>query len=567
MTKFKFIIYLLFIVIILLLIIVFSKSVQNDLFLGKIVSSIKQTAHNSNRINTGERIYYIDQSYGSNTYDGRSPDKAWKNFSPIKHNKFRPGDTIVLKRGNTWNHTLFPPNGGTVLQPIRIDAYGMGESPIIDVVFKHPTAIQVSHSHISIKNLTLKNSAKSGIDISVNGGFKNLRIHSINIYNAGRNGIGVYKGGKDLIITNCFIKNSKNNGIHLGGSKENKLTNVVISKCRISGVLNNDGITIHEDGDGNSAGHNFLLKNNFAELCGEQGFDITTGKRVLLLSNTSQNNMQGGVLVGHSASEITINNHLSVDEPAEKTSAAINLAGTLGNIRVINSIIRGNGYHLLRMQTSNIAIINNNFIWNGGRSSIDVSGKIKNIYFMNNIVCSKQNKMGKIRFLENTMPPNHSSYHFDHNLYYVPKDEVIFLHNNQKFPFKDYQQRFNVEGNSQHIIPGFVDMMNDNYQLKHYSGAIDNGKHYGNVEIYDKDTNEFNVSNALLFYENKLSDELQCMKIAGEETDSPFNIVKVDYINNKITVNKRVSIPGAGGKIIPCYAKSRMDIGKYEFSK
>ena len=131
-------------------------------------------------------------------------------------------------------------------------------------------------------------------------------------------------------------------------------------------------------------------------MCGEQGFDITTGENILLLNNKSINNGQGGILVGHSAKHITIQGHISTDEPTQNQSAAINLAGK-GNIRLLKSVIKGNGYHLLKVQTKNIAVFNNNFIWDKGRAPVDISAKIENIVFINNIVYSKQPKLSRIR--------------------------------------------------------------------------------------------------------------------------------------------------------------------------
>ena len=170
------------------------------------------------------QIYYIDHTKGDNRDSGTSMVEAWKDFSILKKVSFIQGDKILLKRGEVWNQRLFPPVGGTEKKPIIIDAYGSGRLPVIDVQKKYPVAIKMYHSYISINNIRVQNSAKTSIGISVPGGLKNIKLNKLKIFNAGKNGIGVYNGGTKLEITKCYIENSGNNGIHLGGSPDNKLS-------------------------------------------------------------------------------------------------------------------------------------------------------------------------------------------------------------------------------------------------------------------------------------------------------------------------------------------------------
>ena len=509
----------------------------------------------------GRKIYYIDYTKGNNRASGTSMEKAWKDFANIKKLSFAGGNTILLKRGEIWNQTLLPPPGGNDNEPIVIDAYGSGDLPVIDVQNKHSAAIRMYHSYISINNLRIQNSTSDCIAISVDGGLNNIKLKKIEILNAGNNGIGVSYGGKNLEISGCYIENAHNNGIYLGGSAENKLGDVIVSGCRINKVLSNDGITIHEDGKGNTAGSNFLFKHNIAEMCSEQGFDITTGENVLLLNNISNMNRQGGIVVGHSAQNITIKGHISTDEPTEQTSAAINLMGQFGNIRLLNSIVKGNGHHLLSIGTNNVAVFNNNFIWNGGEEPIDISGKIENIYFVNNIIYAKQSQMRRIRFLEASRPPDYQSFYFDYNLYHVPDNDVIFYSNNRNYNFKEHQKVFKVEMHSQNINPAFTNPLQDEYQLKKNSPAIDKGCFYTNP-ISQGVGNKLAVKNALFFYKNFLSDDDQCIMFKG--IDRTYNIADVNYENNMIFLNKDIQFAPTD-EIGLCYTQAALDIGAYEY--
>jgi parallel beta-helix repeat protein len=523
---------------------------------------VQQIPGDSDAKETVSQIYYIDSIKGDNRAVGTSMENAWQDLSRLKKVSFLPGDKILLKRGAVWNQPMIAPEGGTEKHPIVIDAYGSGSLPVIDVQNKHSFAIRVIYSHTFINNIRTQNSKQTAIIIAADGGLKNVKLNKVKVFNSGQNGIGVFKGGTKITITDCYVENVRNCGIFLSGSAENKLSNVIVSGCHIKGVANNDGITIHEDSERNTVGSNFLLKNNIAEMCGEQGFDITSGKHVLLLNNISKNNKQGGVVVSHSAQKITIKGHISTDEPTEKTSAAINLAGGDGNIRLLNSIIKGNGHHLLSIQINNVAVLNNNFIWNGGKSPIDISGKIENIYFLNNIIYSKQNKMSRIRFLEASRPPNYKTFNFDYNLYYVPDKDVMFYYNKKNYDFEKYQKTFNVEMHSQNSNPEFVNSTQDKYQVKKNSPAIDKGCFYTHPLSQDSE-NTLLLNSALSFYKSFNSADEQCIMFKG--INGTFNIVDVNYQNNSIKLDKNIKV-GSTNAIGLCYSQTSLDIGAYEFA-
>ena len=168
----------------------------------------------------------------------------------------------------------------------------------------------------------------------------------------------------------------------------------------------NDGIVIHEDGSNHTAGSNFIIRNNYAEFCAEQGFDITTGTNVILTNNISKNNGLGGVVVGHSADSVTIHSHTSLDEPTLQASVAINIGGDITYARLIYSQIIGNGHHLLRIGGDNVEIYNNVFAWDGGSSLFDLIGEIENIVVKNNIFTTLKGSMNRVmRFLNlNALP-------------------------------------------------------------------------------------------------------------------------------------------------------------------
>jgi peptidoglycan/xylan/chitin deacetylase (PgdA/CDA1 family) len=75
--------------------------------------------------------YYVSSSDGNDGLSGLSPSSAWKTLAKVNASTFVPGDTILLKRGDTWREALIPPSSGTSTNVIAFDAYGVGAAPNI----------------------------------------------------------------------------------------------------------------------------------------------------------------------------------------------------------------------------------------------------------------------------------------------------------------------------------------------------------------------------------------------------------------------------------------------------
>jgi len=75
--------------------------------------------------------YYVDAKNGNDANSGTSPNSAWKSLEKINTFQFGPGDSILLKRGETWREQLNFPSAGAEGRPIVLDAYGTGELPVI----------------------------------------------------------------------------------------------------------------------------------------------------------------------------------------------------------------------------------------------------------------------------------------------------------------------------------------------------------------------------------------------------------------------------------------------------
>mgnify|MGYP000856350588 CR=1 FL=1 len=79
--------------------------------------------------------YYVDSRNGSDFYDGKSQNKAWKSIRKVNQTTFKPGDTILFKAGSNWSGQLAPKGSGSPEEPIIIDMYGEGNKPIITAAY------------------------------------------------------------------------------------------------------------------------------------------------------------------------------------------------------------------------------------------------------------------------------------------------------------------------------------------------------------------------------------------------------------------------------------------------
>ena len=76
--------------------------------------------------------YYLDVVNGSDAFAGTSPLAAWKSLAFASIDKFKPGDSILLKRGCRWNEGLRVHSTGTPQHLFYIGPYGSGPAPVIN---------------------------------------------------------------------------------------------------------------------------------------------------------------------------------------------------------------------------------------------------------------------------------------------------------------------------------------------------------------------------------------------------------------------------------------------------
>ena len=75
------------------------------------------------------QIYYVDTTYGNDSWSGTLPDAKstdgpWQSINKINISSFLPGDSILFRCGETWREQLTVPSSGNSGNPITFGQYG-----------------------------------------------------------------------------------------------------------------------------------------------------------------------------------------------------------------------------------------------------------------------------------------------------------------------------------------------------------------------------------------------------------------------------------------------------------
>ncbi|MBQ2945639.1 MAG: hypothetical protein IJD95_03635 [Clostridia bacterium] len=144
--------------------------------------------------------YYISSSEGNDENKGTSAKSPWKSFANINAMRLKPGDKVLLKRGDVWNERMYIRGTGAKNAWVKISNYGdkNDELPVISLNNdKHDIAIVV----------TDYNKDKKGKEQET---INYIHIDGLDVRNTY---LGIYfrfivtKGNTGFKVTNCNFKN------------------------------------------------------------------------------------------------------------------------------------------------------------------------------------------------------------------------------------------------------------------------------------------------------------------------------------------------------------------------
>ncbi|MFI0349059.1 right-handed parallel beta-helix repeat-containing protein [Actinomadura sp. 9N407] len=81
---------------------------------------------------TEGRVYHVDCGAGNDVADGSTAGRALRSLERVNRIRFRPGDSILLRRGAICHGTLSPMGSGTADRPITVGSYGSGRRAAIN---------------------------------------------------------------------------------------------------------------------------------------------------------------------------------------------------------------------------------------------------------------------------------------------------------------------------------------------------------------------------------------------------------------------------------------------------
>jgi Right handed beta helix region len=150
--------------------------------------------------------YYINSVNGSDGNNGAAAASAWKTLAKMSSYHFLPGDVILLNRGSIWYETLTMGSAGTSGNPIKVDAYGTGNPPVIDGRSTASYGVVLwSKPYVSLSNLRVQNVLGYGFTIDNSS---NVTVNYCTLNNVRNSGILISGASPSAVIDHCVGTNS-----------------------------------------------------------------------------------------------------------------------------------------------------------------------------------------------------------------------------------------------------------------------------------------------------------------------------------------------------------------------
>lgn len=278
--------------------------------------------------------YYVDRAAGSDENPGTSAASAWQSLSLVGQAAFKPGDYILLHRGQVWNERLIITSSGVAGTPIVYGAYGTGAAPVIDgtgVTIPQHEGLVNSDGQTSfvLRDLEIRDSAADAIVPYLANG---LEIRNCAVHDNQFNGVLVFNGNNIVVDHSVFYHNSLNlaasyAAIAIDGDLPPQ-SNVSIS---------NNSIHDNIGGEGWNGANGIYL--------GHTGMRIPTISNILIVGN-----------------EIFHNGNPDQDQAGRGVSGSFN-----GSVRVVKNHVYCNASAGVYLGDVNLALtieISDNVFWN-----------------------------------------------------------------------------------------------------------------------------------------------------------------------------------------------------------
>ena len=127
------------------------------------------------------KTYYVSAD-GDDAGAGTSAATAWRTLDKVNATTFQPGDSVLLRSGDTWTGQLWPKGSGVAQHPITVDSYGTGAKPAIRGAGTVADAVRLNNQEYwTIRNLDVSNAAPETETAGAHlGDFRGVGVHGDN---------------------------------------------------------------------------------------------------------------------------------------------------------------------------------------------------------------------------------------------------------------------------------------------------------------------------------------------------------------------------------------------------
>lgn len=189
--------------------------------------------------NIPSKTYYVSSSGGNDANDGLTPETAWKsyaNFTGTNGFLLNAGDSLLFKRGDTFEGQFILTGKGTLNDHITLGAYGEGNKPVfthgpessnVNLYFKKfPVITILNASYWDISDLVVKD-GRVGIYLRyTEAGHKEVSISNCEFYDF-TDVYATFSGANDSLSQTGF-EYAFASGIFLGGPVSQTMTDKTI---------------------------------------------------------------------------------------------------------------------------------------------------------------------------------------------------------------------------------------------------------------------------------------------------------------------------------------------------
>ncbi|MBK6544788.1 MAG: right-handed parallel beta-helix repeat-containing protein [Saprospiraceae bacterium] len=458
--------------------------------------------------------YYFSESLGNDSWSGRfpvpngnntdGPKKSLIALNTLLDNLAKPGDSILLRRGDRWSGTNGIAVGaaqGTASNYIIISAYGLGKKPIInktsagEILLCRGSSNKES-AYLKFQNLSLTTTAAIGnrpTGVYINESFYSLKPHHIildSLHIMGcQNGMILYQ--QNILVENCLIEkngnmnqghgifsaandvNFKNNVLDSNGCGSFFVHSVYISQSN-NVIFEGNEIKNADDGLKLRASTNLLIKNNrihdmYIHTIHVGGDQSSGTKNVIIEGNIIYNSPQGLRISSESGTQTLLSENIIIRNNIFPSQVFISDNGPIKDVYFYNNLVHTGNNQAALFLTNAINPINL---------------QIKNNIFYKNTVNINHSLLG---FISNT---GLNGISLDHNLYYFPvlSNTLLTIGTTAFKTLPTFRAVYtNQELNGQHGNPNFVAPPTDFHLTPTSILAIDRGLNLNNTVSFDLD--------------------------------------------------------------------------------